>query len=169
MRSNPHSVFFALAASTLVGGFFLGRCGWIGIPAAMAQGACCPNAAPVSSVLQDAPAFGLRDPAHDAPSSALAAVCATPAVTTGGYRTIIVHVPSCATPVYAQYALGQAGFVTQASPQLACNPTTTPGVRGAAAELDATLGTSFRLATPAAKTGACPSAAELKVTVAGVR
>jgi hypothetical protein len=135
----------------------------------MAQGACCPTPAPTSSVLQDAPTFSLRDPARDVASSALAAVCATPAMSTSGYRTLAVHVPSCNTPLYAQYSLGQAGFVTQATPQLACNPSTTPGVRGAAVELDATLGTSFRLVTAPAKTGACPSAAELKVTVAGVR
>jgi hypothetical protein len=170
MRSTSTAVTLALATATILGGFFLGRLGGPAIPTAMAQsgGACCGTPAPVSSVLADAPLFTLRDPALDKASQSSAAVCATPAMSTSGYRTLIVHVANCSQPFYAQYSLGQAGFVTQATPQLACTTSTTSGVRGSAIELDATLGTSFRLATPALKTGACPTT-DVKVTVAGVR
>jgi hypothetical protein len=169
MRSTSTAVTLALATVTVVGGFFLCKLGGPAIPSAMAQSACCPTPAPTSSLLQDAPAFTMRDPAHDVASSALAAVCATPATSTSGYRTLIVHVPSCNVPVYAQFSLGQAGFVTQGTGQLACTPATVPGIRGAAVELDATLGTSFRLATAQSKPGVCPPASELRVSIAGVR
>jgi hypothetical protein len=155
----------ALATATVLAGFFLGRAGGPVIPDAMAQ-ACCPTPAPVSSVLQDGPLFSIRDPAHDAPTSALNSVCGTPAISTGAYRELIVHVSSCASPIYAQFSLGQAGFVTQAP--LACTPSTSADMRGAVVELDATMGSSFRLVTPPLKTGACPGG-ELKATIAGVR
>jgi hypothetical protein len=169
MRSTSYVVTLALASATILGGvFFFGRSA--GITPAMAQATCCGTPSAVSAVLQDAPAFTLRDPAHDTASASAQSVCATNAVSTGGYRTLVVHVANCTTPVtlYAQYSLGQAGFVTMATPQqLACVPSTTNGVRGAAVELDATLGTTFRIAGAPNAKGACP--VEPKITIAGVR
>jgi hypothetical protein len=171
MRSTSAAVTLALATATILGGVFLfGRSGVLSVAPAMAQAGCCGTPAPVSSILQDAPAFTLRDPAHDTPSASAAAVCATPAISTGGYRTLIVHVANCTTPVtlFAEYSLGQTGFVTLVpAQQLACIASTTPGVRGAAVEFDATLGTTFRIAGAPNSKGACP--VEPKITVAGVR
>jgi hypothetical protein len=167
MRPTSTSVTVAIATAALLGGMFLGRTP--GIPSAMAQsGACCPTPAPVISVLQDGPTFTVQDPAKgNTPSSALAAVCATPTFATSGYSTLVVHLSSCTTPVYIEYALGQAGFVTQE--QLPCTSTSsTAGARGGAIEVDARLGTTARLVTAQeAKAGGCSNA--LKVTVAGAR
>jgi hypothetical protein len=167
MRKISFAAAVLVGSAALAGTYLLGH-GGAAIPTAMAQGAaCCPIPAPVTQVVLDGPKFAPKDPARDADSASAAFVCATPAMPTAGYRTIMVQTSACHHPLMPEFSSGQAGFVTQVVPAMPCNTTNLPGQRGTVQMIDATQGASFRLTTVPDAKGACPT--DVKVTIVGVR
>ena len=167
MRKISFVAATVIGSAALAGTYLLGH-GGAAIPAAMAQGAaCCPTPAPVTQIVLDGPKFAPKDPARDADSASASFVCATPAISTAGYRTIMVQTSACHHALVPEYSSGQAGFVTQVVPAMVCPTTPQAGQRGVVTVLDATQGASFRLTTAPDAKGACPT--DVKVTVIGVR
>jgi hypothetical protein len=166
MQKSTLALTLALGAITLVGGYSLGRAG-AAVPVAMAQsGACCGTPAPVTQVLMDAPKFAVKDVAVDGPVGS-GAVCATGPVSTNGYRTLVLHVPSCTFPMTPEFLAGAAGFVSTPNATVSCTPG--PNGRGAIAVLDATMGTSFRITTKSDGTAKGCARDDFRITVLGVR
>jgi hypothetical protein len=167
MRTISYAAAVITCGAALAGTYLLGH-GGTSLPTAMAQSAaCCPTPAPVTQVVLDGPKFSPKDPARDVDSASASFVCATPAIPTNGYRTIMVQAASCHHPLLPQFSSGQAGFVTQVAQLMLCTTTANPGSRGTVTMIDATQGASFRLSSPPDAKGACPT--DLKVTLVGVR